>query len=123
MAPQRNKKKLRIGSVPYLNSKPLIEGLENVLLLPPSDLSRALARGRVDVALVSSVEVFHHDWDYVRGVAVASPGKTDSVRLYHRVEVGSKREMGGSARQACLLTRKRGDDTISPINIIVLITA
>ena len=90
---QRKETKLRIGSVPYLNSKPLIEGLEDVLLLPPSDLSRRLARGRLDVALVSSVEIFRHGWDYVRGVAVASPGKTESVRLFHRVEVSDIRRV------------------------------
>ncbi len=75
----------KIGCVPYLNAKPLIEGLEGVVLLPPSRLTAPLESGRLDVGLVSAVEVFRHDWAYVPGIAVASPGKTDSVRLHHRV--------------------------------------
>lgn len=77
----------RIGSVPYLNAKPLIEGLEGVVLLPPSDLSRPLLAGKLDVALVSVIEALRHGWDYVPGIAVASPGKTDSVRLHHTVDI------------------------------------
>ena len=77
----------KIGSVPYLNAKPLIEGLEGVILLPPADLGRPLLTGKLDVALVSVIEALRHEWDWVPGIAVASSGTTDSVRLHHRVEV------------------------------------
>lgn len=80
-------KPLRVGSVPYLNGKPLIEGLEGVVLRPPSELAGMLEKDRIDVALLSSIEVIRHGWRYVPGIAVASPGKTDSVRLHHAVAI------------------------------------
>lgn len=78
---------LRVGSVPYLNAKPLIEGLEGVVLRPPSELGKLLVSRKIDVALASSVEMIRRGWRYVPGIAVASPGKTDSVRLHHKVEI------------------------------------
>src|SRR6476660_4511947 len=55
---------MRIGAVNYLNSKPLVYGLD--ALAPqvrmtydlPSRLADSLATGRLDVALVPSVEFF-----------------------------------------------------------------
>lgn len=76
---------LRIGSVPYLNGWPLIEGLEDVVIKPPSDLSKLLSKGKLDVALVSVSEALRNGWAWVPGIAVASPGEVDSVRLHHRV--------------------------------------
>ncbi len=98
---------MRIGCVPYLNAKPLIEGLEGVLLLPPSDLSKVLAAGRLDVALVPVAEVLRRGWDHVPGIAVASPGKTDSVRLHHRVDLPDIRRVAldRNSRTSNLLTR------------------
>jgi chorismate dehydratase len=78
---------LRIGSVPYLNGWPLIEGLKDVVFRPPSDLARLLRAGKLDVALVSVSEAIRSGWAYVPGIAVASPGTTQSVRLHHIVEL------------------------------------
>lgn len=78
---------LRFGCVPYLNGRPLVEGLEGVVFRPPSELVGLLERGVVDAAIIPSVEVLRRGWACVPGIAIASPGKTDSVRLYHRVEV------------------------------------
>jgi chorismate dehydratase len=86
-------RRLKIGSVPYLNAKPLIEGLAGVVERPPSDLTGLLLKGKVDVALVSAVEALRHGWDWVPGIAVASPGKTDSVRLHHQVDLPSVRRV------------------------------
>jgi chorismate dehydratase len=83
----------RVGCVVYLNSRPLIEGLEGVTLRPPAELADLLAQGELDVALVPAVEVIRRGWAYVPGIAVASPGKTDSVRLYHAVEVHDVRRV------------------------------
>ena len=58
------RRQLRIGAVSYLNSKPLIEGFSAVLphaslLLDfPSRLADELQKGRLDVALIPSVEAF-----------------------------------------------------------------
>jgi chorismate dehydratase len=78
---------LRIGSVPYLNGCPLTEGLKDVLFKPPSLLAELLVARKLDVALVSVSEALKHGWAWVPGIAVASPGKTDSVRLHHLVEI------------------------------------
>ncbi len=75
----------KIASVPYLNGMPLIEGLERVLFRPPSRLGALLTAGKADAVLVSAIEVLRHGWEHVPGIAVASPGKTDSVRLHHKV--------------------------------------
>ncbi len=83
----------RAGCVVYLNSRPLIEGLEGVILRPPAELADLLARGELDVALVPAVEVIRRGWAFVPGIAVASPGKTDSVRLYHALEIPEVRRV------------------------------
>ena len=67
---------LRIGCVPYLNAKPLIEGLEGLCLKPPADLVGLLVSGRLDVALLPSVEVLLRNLDSVPGIAIASPGRS-----------------------------------------------
>jgi predicted solute-binding protein len=98
---------LRIGCVPYLNAKPLLEGLEDVLLLPPADLVGLLTSGKLDVALLPAIEVLRRGLSFVPGVAIASPGKTDSVRLYHRVPVREIRRVAldRNSRTSNMLTR------------------
>ena len=63
---------LRIGAVNYLNTKPLVYGLQS--LLPdarlvydfPSRLAEALGSGELDIALVPSIEVARRpDWKIV----------------------------------------------------------
>jgi chorismate dehydratase len=83
----------RIGCVPYLNAKPLIEGLEGILLRPPADLVELLERDRLDVALIPVIEVLRRGWAHVPGIAIASPGKTDSVRLHHACEIADIRRV------------------------------
>lgn len=75
---------LRYGCVPYLNAKPLIEGLRGVTLRPPAQLPELLLRGRVDVALLPSIEVLRWEFATVPGIAITSEGPSDSVRLHLR---------------------------------------
>jgi chorismate dehydratase len=77
----------KIGCVPYLNAKPLLEGLEGLLLKPPADLVEPLVSGQLDVALLPAIEVLRRKLSYLPGICIASPGKTDSVRLHHSVEI------------------------------------
>ena len=83
---------MRIGAVNYLNSKPLVCGLD--ALAPevrltydlPSRLSDSLAAGRLDVALVPSVEFFRAaGYRIVSDACVACRGPVLSVKLYFRV--------------------------------------
>ncbi len=76
----------RIGSVPYLNSVPLICGIEDeILFVVPSKLAEMLRAGELDAALVSITEtLFHEGYDILDGAAIASRGAVKSVFLAHR---------------------------------------
>jgi chorismate dehydratase len=103
---------MRIGAVNYLNSKPLVCGLENaapsvrVTYDLPSRLADSLAAGRLDVALIPSVEYFrvggHH---IVSDACVGCRGPVLSVKLLFRLpptEVRSVALDEGSRTSAAL---------------------
>jgi len=76
---------LRLGCVQYLNSRPLIHGLEGVVLAHPSELAARLREGELDAALVPVFELLRSPGDYrfVNGVAIASRGPVYSVFVAH----------------------------------------
>jgi chorismate dehydratase len=82
---------MRIGAVNYLNSKPLVCGLDRAPGLRltydlPSRLADSLASGRLDVALVPSVEFFRtRGYRIVSDACVACHGPVLSVKLHFRV--------------------------------------
>jgi chorismate dehydratase len=91
---------LRIGAVNYLNTKPLVYGLER--LLPesrlvydlPSRLADALASGELDIALVPSVELARHpEWRAVSDACIACRGPVLSVKLMFRVTPAQVRSL------------------------------
>ncbi|WP_231746780.1 menaquinone biosynthetic enzyme MqnA/MqnD family protein [Maioricimonas rarisocia] len=105
--------RVRIGAVRYLNSKPLIEGLPatipgaELVLDVPSRLADDLAAGKLDVALIPSVEAFS-DANYVAvsDACVATRGPVLSVKLYSRVHPGQIRTLAldeGSRTSAALV--------------------
>lgn len=77
---------VRIASVPYLNARPLIYGIEDkVELCVPSRLADLLYRGQFDLGLVPVAEVLLHDrYDVIDGIAIASRGAVRSVFVAHR---------------------------------------
>ena len=79
----------RIGSVPYLNARPLIYGIEDrVTVCTPSRLADLLHRRQFDVGLVPVAEVLLHDqYDVLDGIAIASRGPVASVFLVRRVPI------------------------------------
>jgi predicted solute-binding protein len=81
-------KSLRIGCVKYLNARPLIHGwVGQVVLDHPSTLCAQLARGELDVALVSSFEFLRNPiYRIVDGVSISSDGAVYSVVVAHRPE-------------------------------------
>ena len=103
---------LQIGAVSYLNSRPLIEGLEellpsaNLVLDYPSRLADSLSAGRLDVALIPSVEYFRRPgYEVVSDACVAARGEVLSVKLYCRVHPGNIRRLAldeGSRTSAAL---------------------
>ncbi len=83
---------MRIGAVNYLNSKPLVCGLDAIapeVRLSydlPSRLADSLAAGRLDVALIPCVEFFRTPgYTIVSDACVACQGPVLSVKLLFRV--------------------------------------
>jgi len=77
----------RIGSVPHLNVRPLIYGIEpEMTFCTPAQLADAMHRRQFNVGLVPVAEVLLHDqYDIINGISVASFGTVCSVFLVHRV--------------------------------------
>lgn len=82
---------LRVGSVPYLVGRPLDLGLEEepgieLVRDVPARLVEGLRSGELDVALVSSIELFRRPgYRFLPGVAVAGNGTVASVQVFlHR---------------------------------------
>jgi chorismate dehydratase len=83
---------IRVGAVNYLNTKPLICGLEefapgiDLVLEVPSKLADMLAEGQLDVALIPAIEYFRAGrYSLVPGISIASNGPVLSVTLFSRV--------------------------------------
>lgn len=89
----------RVGAVSYLNTKPLIYGLENqpdiqLRLAVPSRLLDGLARSEYDVALLPVI-----DYQRLPGLrmlcsgGIGSDGETLTVRIFSHVPMGRIRSM------------------------------
>ena len=81
-------KSVRVGCVKYLNARPLIRGWPgNVEFDHPSALCQRLAKGHLDVALVSSFEFLRNPiYRIVDDVSISSDGAVYSVVVAHRGE-------------------------------------
>jgi chorismate dehydratase len=85
---------VRVGAVAYLNARPLTWCLAElapeaeIVTDLPSRLADGLARGRLDVALIPSIERCRHpDYAIVSDACVACDGPVRSIKLYGRVPV------------------------------------
>jgi chorismate dehydratase len=85
----QDRQSLRIGCVKYLNARPLIDGWHgNVVLDHPSALCAQLARGELDVALVSSFEFLRNPiYRIVDGISISSDAPVYSVIVAHVGEI------------------------------------
>ncbi len=79
-------RRYRIGSVPYLNARPLVEGLAGQLIFDvPARLADRFAAGELDAALLPVFEAVAHEHSLIAdGMAIASDGEVFSVFLAHR---------------------------------------
>lgn len=78
---------LRIGAVQYLNTKPLVHGLADAGALVydlPSRLADGLAAGRLDVALIPSVEALRGGYRIVSDACIGCRGPVMSVKVFFR---------------------------------------
>lgn len=108
----RRNRKLRIGAVSYLNSRPLVQTLPrhaplaSLTLDYPSRLADQLAAGQLDVALIPSVEYFRRPgYEVISDACVAARGEVLSVKLFCRVHPGQIRRLAldeGSRTSAAL---------------------
>jgi len=81
---------LRVGSVPYLVGRPLDAALEGepgfqLTRAVPARLVEELRAGELDVALVSSIELFRRPgYSYLEGAAITGFGFVASVQVFLR---------------------------------------
>jgi chorismate dehydratase len=115
-----SRKKLRVGAVSYLNTKPLIYGLERLapqaelVLDVPSRLAVDLAAGELDVALIPSIEFFREPaYTIVSDACIACRGPVLSVKLFSRGPIRAIRKLAldtgsrTSVALALVLLKKR----------------
>ena len=91
----QDRQPLRIGCVKYLNARPLIYGWSgDVVLDHPSALCAQLARGELDLALVSSFEFFRNPiYRIVDGISISSDGPVYSVVVAYFGEISAVKEV------------------------------
>ncbi len=98
----RTMRRFVIGSVPYMNGAPLTrwftteagQQVAQLYYAPPSVLARHLEAGEVDVALVSSVELFRRPGtQFIPGLAIATQREALSVRLFSKVPFSAIRTL------------------------------
>jgi chorismate dehydratase len=92
--------RLRVGAVSYLNTKPLVFGLDNgaapleLIFDLPSRLADGLAAGEYDVALIPSIEYFQDPgYSIVSDACIACRGPVWSVKLLSRVPMSRIRSL------------------------------
>lgn len=82
---------MRFGAVPYLNARPLVEGLSPLVLATPSDLALRFARGDLDVALLPVAAGEAAALPRVGTLGIAAEGPVESVLLFLRREISAVR--------------------------------
>jgi chorismate dehydratase len=103
----------RLGAVSYLNTIPLVRGLDErpdlftVRFDVPSLCASLLHAGRVDVGLIPAVECLNGDYAIVPDIAIGSDGPVVSVAIFTRVPIDRVRTLAldTSSRTSAALTR------------------
>lgn len=103
----------RLGAVSYLNTRPLVYGLEEradvaVRFDVPARCADLLEGGLIDLGLIPAFEYARHaDYLAVPGVAIASRGPVESVALYTRRDIADVRTIAldTSSRTSASLVR------------------
>jgi len=111
--PPPSRPTLRVGTVPYLVGRPLDRGLEHEPQIElsydvPAVLVERLRAGDVDVALVSSIELFRRPgYGYLSDLAVCGRGFVASVQLFLRRPLDALRSVAvdPASRSAAALVR------------------
>jgi chorismate dehydratase len=104
---------VRLGAVSYLNTKPLVHGLDarrdlfDLRFDVPAQCAALLHDGRIDLGLIPAVEYLRGDYRIVPGVSIASDGPVASVAVFSRVPVAriNTLALDVSSRTSVALTR------------------
>ena len=84
---------LRLGAVSYLNTKPLVYGLDahpdqfDVRFDVPSKCAALLHAGKVDLGLIPAIEYLHGDYRIVPDISIASDGEVATVAVFTRKSI------------------------------------
>jgi len=106
-------KPARLGAVSYLNTKPLVRGLEarpdlfTVRFDVPSVCASLLHDGGVDLGLIPAIEYLRGDYAIVPDLAIGSDGPVLSVAIFSTVPIEEARTLALdlSSRTSVALTR------------------
>ena len=104
---------LRLGAVSYLNTKPLVYGLDaypdqfDVRFDVPAKCAELLHQGKVDLGLIPAIEYLRGDYSIVPGVAIASDGDVATVAIFTRKPIDQVETLALdlSSRTSVALTR------------------
>ena len=104
---------LRLGAVSYLNTKPLVYGLDahpeafDVRFDVPSKCARLLHAGKVDLGLIPAIEYLRGDYFIVPEVSIASDGPVMTVAVFTRKPIAQVKTIAidMSSRTSVALTR------------------
>lgn len=104
---------VRLGAVSYLNTKPLVRGLDartdlfSVRFDVPAQCAALLHERRIDLGLIPAIEYLRGDYRIVPGVAIASDGAVASVAIFSRVPIDQVTTLALdiSSRTSVALTR------------------
>lgn len=85
---------IRLGAVSYLNTRPLVHGLEHqadrfdLRFDVPARCAELLHANDVDLGLIPSIEYPGHGYRIVPGLSIASDGPVASVAIFSKVPTG-----------------------------------
>jgi chorismate dehydratase len=104
---------LRLGAVSYLNTKPLVYGLEarpdqfDVRFDVPAKCAELLHEGRVDLGLIPAIEYLRGRYLIVPDISIASHGPVATVAVFTRKPIGEVKTVALdlSSRTSVALTR------------------
>jgi chorismate dehydratase len=103
---------IRLGAVSYLNTRPLVHGLEHhadrfdLRFDVPSKCAELLHANAVDLGLIPSIEYPGHDYEIVPDISIASDGPVASVAIFTKVATEQIRSIAvdtGSRTSVALL--------------------
>src|SRR5688572_21089125 len=92
-SPRAQGRPLRLGAVSYLNTKPLVYGLDahpeefDVRFDVPAKCAELLHEGRVDLGLIPAIEYLHGHYAIVPDISIASDGPVATVAVFTRKPV------------------------------------